>query len=66
MRGIKMIKIYQEDLETMKRIVADYTEQVVDFEIEAKVQAIITQVRKRGDQALIDYLNFTMVAPLPP
>lgn len=50
-----MIKIYQEDLETMKRIVADYTEQVVDFEIEAKVQAIITQVRKRGDQALIDY-----------
>ncbi|MDY4064977.1 MAG: histidinol dehydrogenase, partial [Ligilactobacillus agilis] len=49
------MKIYQEDLETMKRIVADYTEQVVDFEIEAKVQAIITQVRKRGDQALIDY-----------
>lgn len=44
-----MIKIYQEDLETMKQIVADYTEQVVDFEIEAKVQAIITQVRKRGD-----------------
>jgi len=50
-----MIKIYQEDLATMKKIVMDYTEQVVDLKIEAAVQEIISTVKKTGDQALINY-----------
>lgn len=50
-----MIKIYQKDLATMKKIVMDYTEQVVDLKIEAAVQEIISTVKKTGDQALINY-----------
>ena len=49
------MKIYQEDLATMKRIVDDYTQETVDFEIEQSVQTIIQNVIKNGDQALKDY-----------
>lgn len=49
------MKIYQEDLATMKRIVDDYTQETVDFEIEQTVQTIIQNVIKNGDQALKDY-----------
>lgn len=39
----------------MKRIVARYTEQTIDFEIEKTVSEIIQNVAQNGDQAVRDY-----------
>ena len=50
-----MIKIYKESLESMKQIVADYTQQVTDRVIEDRVADIIATVRKDGDAALYRY-----------
>lgn len=49
------MKIYQESLKKMKKIVANYTEETVDFKIEKSVSDIIDNVRQNGDQALKEY-----------
>lgn len=59
-----MIKIYKESLESMKQIVADYTQQVTDRVIEDRVADIIATVRKDGDAALYRYAEmFDKVKP---
>lgn len=50
-----MMKIYEKSLNEMKRIVARYTEQIIDFEIEKTVSEIIQNVAQNGDQAVRDY-----------
>ena len=50
-----MMKIYEKSLNEMKRIVARYTEQTIDFEIEKTVSEIIQNVAQNGDQAVRDY-----------
>ena len=50
-----MMKIYEKSLNEMKRIVARYTEQTIDFEIEKTVSEIIQNVAQNGDQAIRDY-----------
>ncbi len=50
-----MMKIYEKSLNEMKKIVARYTEQTIDFEIEKTVSEIIQNVAKNGDQAVRDY-----------
>lgn len=49
------MKIYEKSLNEMKRIVARYTEQTIDFEIEKTVSEIIQNVAQNGDQAVRDY-----------
>lgn len=49
------MKIYEKSLNEMKRIVARYTEQTIDFEIEKTVSEIIQNVAQNGDQAIRDY-----------
>lgn len=49
------MKIYEKSLNEMKRIVARYTEQIIDFEIEKTVSEIIQNVAQNGDQAVRDY-----------
>lgn len=49
------MKIYEKSLNEMKRIVARYTEQTIDFEIEKMVSEIIQNVAQNGDQAVRDY-----------
>lgn len=49
------MKIYEKSLNEMKKIVARYTEQTIDFEIEKTVSEIIQNVAKNGDQAVRDY-----------
>ena len=49
------MKIYENSLNEMKRIVARYTEQTIDFEIEKTVSEIIQNVAQNGDQAVRDY-----------
>lgn len=49
------MKIYKKSLNEMKRIVARYTEQTIDFEIEKTVSEIIQNVAQNGDQAVRDY-----------
>lgn len=49
------MKIYEKSLNEMKRIVARYTEQTIDFEIEKTVSEIIQNVAQNGDQPLRDY-----------
>jgi histidinol dehydrogenase len=50
-----MMKIYEKSLNEMKKIVARYTEQTIDFEIEKTVSEIIQNVAQNGDQAVRDY-----------
>ena len=50
-----MMKIYEKSLNEMKKIVARYTEQTIDFEIEKTVSEIIQSVAQNGDQAVRDY-----------
>lgn len=50
-----MMKIYEKSLNEMKKIVARYTEQTIDFEIEKIVSEIIQNVAQNGDQAVRDY-----------
>ncbi len=50
-----MMKIYEKSLSEMKKIVARYTEQTIDFEIEKTVSEIIQNVAQNGDQAVRDY-----------
>ena len=49
------MKIYEKSLNEMKKIVARYTEQTIDFEIEKTVSEIIQNVAQNGDQAVRDY-----------
>lgn len=49
------MKIYEKSLNEMKRIVARYTEQTIDFEIEKTVSEIIQNVAQNVDQAVRDY-----------
>lgn len=49
------MKIYEKSLNEMKKIVACYTEQTIDFEIEKTVSEIIQNVAQNGDQAVRDY-----------
>lgn len=49
------MKIYEKSLNEMKRIVARYTEQTIDFEIEKTVSEIIQNVAQNGDRAVRDY-----------
>lgn len=49
------MKIYQKSLAEMKKIVADYTQQTVDFKVEQAVSDILKNVRENGDQAVRDY-----------
>lgn len=49
------MKIYEKSLSEMKKIVARYTEQTIDFEIEKTVSEIIQNVAQNGDQAVRDY-----------
>lgn len=49
------MKIYEKSLNEMKKIVARYTEQTIDFEIEKTVSEIIRNVAQNGDQAVRDY-----------
>lgn len=49
------MKIYEKLLNEMKKIVARYTEQTIDFEIEKTVSEIIQNVAQNGDQAVRDY-----------
>lgn len=49
------MKIYEKSLNEMKKIVARYTEQTIDFEIEKTVSEIIQSVAQNGDQAVRDY-----------
>jgi histidinol dehydrogenase len=50
-----MMKIYEKSLNEMKKIVARYTEQTIDFEIEKTVSEIIQNVAQNGDQAVRNY-----------
>lgn len=50
-----MMKIYEKSLNEMKKIVARYAEQTIDFEIEKTVSEIIQNVAQNGDQAVRDY-----------
>ncbi len=50
-----MMKIYEKSLNEMKKIIARYTEQTIDFEIEKTVSEIIQNVAQNGDQAVRDY-----------
>ncbi len=50
-----MMKIYEKSLNEMKKIVARYTEQTIDFEIEKTVSEIIQNVAQNDDQAVRDY-----------
>ena len=50
-----MMKTYEKSLNEMKKIVARYTEQTIDFEIEKTVSEIIQNVAQNGDQAVRDY-----------
>ena len=50
-----MMKIYEKSLNEMKKIVARYTEQTIDFEIEKTVSEIIQNVAQNGDQAVREY-----------
>ena len=50
-----MMKIYEKSLNEMKKIVARYTEQTIDFEIEKTVSEIIQNVAQNGDQVVRDY-----------
>ena len=45
-----MMKIYEKSLNEMKKIVARYTEQTIDFEIEKTVSEIIQNVAQNGDR----------------
>lgn len=49
------MKIYEKSLNEMKKIVARYTEQTIDFKIEKTVSEIIQNVAQNGDQAVRDY-----------
>lgn len=49
------MKIYEKSLNEMKKIVARYTEQTIDFEIEKTVSEIIQNVAQNGDQAVRNY-----------
>lgn len=49
------MKIYEKSLNEMKKIVARYTEQTIDFEIEKTVSEIIQNVAQNGDQAVREY-----------
>lgn len=49
------MKTYEKSLNEMKKIVARYTEQTIDFEIEKTVSEIIQNVAQNGDQAVRDY-----------
>ncbi|WP_283576118.1 histidinol dehydrogenase [Limosilactobacillus pulli] len=49
------MKIYEKSLNEMKKIIARYTEQTIDFEIEKTVSEIIQNVAQNGDQAVRDY-----------
>lgn len=49
------MKIYEKSLNEIKKIVARYTEQTIDFEIEKTVSEIIQNVAQNGDQAVRDY-----------
>ncbi|WP_270362114.1 histidinol dehydrogenase [Limosilactobacillus mucosae] len=49
------MKIYEKSLNEMKKIVARYTEQTIDFEIEKTVSEIIQNVAQNDDQAVRDY-----------
>lgn len=49
------MKIYEKSLNEMRKIVARYTEQTIDFEIEKTVSEIIQNVAQNGDQAVRDY-----------
>ena len=49
------MKIYEKSLNEMKKIVARYTEQTIDFEIEKTVSEIIQNVAQYGDQAVRNY-----------
>lgn len=49
------MKIYEKSLNEMKQVVARYTEQTIDFEIEKTVSQIIQNVAQNGDQAVREY-----------
>ncbi|KRL02694.1 histidinol dehydrogenase [Liquorilactobacillus capillatus] len=49
------MKIYNESLTEMKKIVRRYTIQTTDLEIEKQVAQIIEKVRTKGDEALKSY-----------
>lgn len=49
------MKIYQQSLTEMKKIVKRYTQQTTDLKIETSVREILANVRQKKDQALREY-----------